>query len=91
VKNEDIDWLIYHLLVLNETAAPEDLASKSGLDLSAVTASLQRLEKKILTEMTGGRVHVISLVESLIRCQVRYDADLPYTIENGVIKPKKKD
>ena len=91
MKNEDIDWLIYHLLVPNETAAPEDLASKSGLDLSAVTASLQRLVKENLIDMRGGRVHVISLVESLIRCQVRYDADLQYTIENGVIKPKKKD
>lgn len=91
MKNEDIDWLIYHLLVPNETAAPEDLASKSGLDLSAVTASLQRLAKENLIDMRGGRAHVISLVESLIRCQVRYDADLHYTIENGVIKPKRKD
>lgn len=91
MKNEDIDWLIYHLLLPNETVAPEDLAFKSGLDLSLVTASLQRLERKILIEMRGGRAHVISLVESLIRCQVRYDTDLPYTIENGVIRPKKKD
>jgi hypothetical protein len=91
VKTEDIDWLIYHLLVPNESAAPEDLASKSGLGLPVVTASLQRLEKNFLIEMSGGRAHVISLVESLIRCQVRYDTDLPYTIDNGVIRPKKKD
>jgi Mn-dependent DtxR family transcriptional regulator len=91
VKNEDIDWLIYHLLVPQETAAPADLAAKTGLDLMSVTESLQRLEKYLLIELIDGRVRLLSFGDSLIRCQVRHEPDLPYTIENGVIRPKSKD
>lgn len=91
MKDEDIDWLIYHLLVQAKTTTPEDLAARSGLDYSTVVTSLQRLEKNLLIEQVNGSARVISISESLIRCKVKYDANLPFTIENGVIKPKKKE
>jgi hypothetical protein len=90
VKDEDTDWIIYHLLTPQETADPIDLATKSGLDLKTVKISLQRLEKYFLIEMIDGRARLLSVSESLIRCQFTYDADLPYMIENGVIKQKRK-
>ncbi len=91
MKDENIDWLVYHLLIPQEAASPEDLATRSDLDLITVTRSLQRLEKYLLIEMIDGRARVLSFAKSLIRSQVRYEADFPYTIENGVITPKKKD
>jgi Mn-dependent DtxR family transcriptional regulator len=90
VKDEDIDWIIYHLLTPQGTADPVDLATKSGLDLKTVNISLQRLEKYFLIEMADGRARLLSIGESLIRCQVTYDADLRYIIENGIIKQKRK-
>ena len=90
MKDEDIDWNIYHLLSPQGTADPVDLATKSGLDLKTVKISLQRLEKYFLIEMADGRVRLLSVGESLIQCQFTYDADLRYIIENGVIKQKRK-
>ena len=89
MKEEDADWLIYHLIVKEPSGSAEDLVTASGLDPGAVDASLQRLERYLLIERTGGKVRALSVGESLIRCQIQYTKDLPYTIENGVIKERK--
>jgi hypothetical protein len=90
VKEEDIDWIVYHHLPLKGTADPVDIAVKSGLDPDTVKVSLLRLEKYFLIEMAGGRVRQLSVGESLVRCQFTHDADLPYMIENGIIRQKRK-
>jgi DNA-binding MarR family transcriptional regulator len=89
VKEEDTDWLIYHLLVKEPSISAEGLVSASGLDPSAVDASLKRLEGYLLIEQVEGKVRVLSFGEALIRCQIKYSQDLPYTMENGVIKQRK--
>jgi hypothetical protein len=91
MKEEDIDWIIYHLLVQVKTASPDELAAQSGLDLSLVILSLQRLEHNLLVKFADDRARVLNISETLILCQMKYDTNLPYTIENGVIKPKKKE
>jgi hypothetical protein len=90
VKEEDADWLIYHLLVKEPAITVEGLVVSSGLDPCTVNVSLERLERYLLVERDGGKVRVLNFGESLIRCQVKYSDDLPYTIENGVIKERKK-
>jgi predicted transcriptional regulator len=90
VKDEEIDWLIYHLIPTNTPATPESLMEQSGLDPSAVAASLKRLEQNSLIDQRDGKVCMLSINEALLRCQVRYDTTLPYTIENGVIREKKR-
>jgi hypothetical protein len=89
VKEEDADWLIYHLIVKEPSVSAEDLVRASGLDRCTVDASLERLERYLLIESTEGKVRALSFGEALIRCQVMYAKDLPYTIENGVIKQRK--
>jgi DNA-binding MarR family transcriptional regulator len=89
VKEEDADWLIYHLLVNDPSLSMKDLAPASGLDQSVVDASLERLEKYLLIEQAQGRARVLSFGEALIRCQIKNTKDLPYTMENGVIKQRK--
>jgi predicted transcriptional regulator len=91
MKEEDIDWIIYHLLVQVKTASPDELAAQSGLDLSLVILSLQRLEHNLLVKFADDRARVLNISEMLILCQMKYDTNLLYTIENGVIKPKKKE
>jgi hypothetical protein len=89
VKEEDADWLIYHLLVKEPSISAECLVTASGLDPWAVDASLKRLERYLLIEQVEGTMRVLSFGEALIRCQIKYSKDLPYTMENGVIKQRK--
>jgi hypothetical protein len=90
VKEEDADWLIYHLIAQKSTATAEELVKESGLDAAAVNASLLRLDHNLLINRTGSEVRVLSVGESLIKCQTKYDNDLPYVFEDGVIKARKK-
>ena len=89
VKEEDADWLIYHLIVKQPSISADALVTASGLDPSTVDASLKRLERYLLIECSEGNVRALSFGEALIHCQIKYSDDLPYTIENGVIKPRK--
>jgi hypothetical protein len=90
VKEADADWSIYHLIVQEPAITIEGLVVSSGLDPCMVDASLERLERYLLIERSGGKLRVLNFGESLIRCQVKYSDDLPFTLENGVIKARKK-
>jgi uncharacterized Zn finger protein len=90
VKEEDADWLIYHLIVNEPAITVERLVVLSGLDPFTMNASLDRRERYLLIERDGDKLRALTFGESLIRCQVKYSDDLPYTIENGVIREKKK-
>jgi Mn-dependent DtxR family transcriptional regulator len=90
MKEEDIDWMIYHIIARKPAVTTGDLASASGLDAAAVESSLARLCKALLIERTDDTVRVLSFGESLIKTQVKYSDDLPFVIEDGVIKEKKR-
>ena len=90
MKEEDADWLIYHIIVNEPAITVERLVVLSGLDSVTMHASLKRLERYLLIERDGDKLRALNFGESLIRCQVKYSEDLPYTIENGVIKERKK-
>ena len=90
MKEEDTDWLIYHLIVKEPSTTVEDLVVSSGIDPGMVDASLTRLERYLLIERNGGKLRALNFGESLIRCQLKHSEDLPFTIENGVIKERKK-
>jgi hypothetical protein len=89
MKDEDADWLIYHLVVREPSATAEGLVSESGLDLSAVEKSLERLERSLLIEKKEGSVRALTIGEALLLCQIKYEQDLPFTIENGVIRERR--
>jgi hypothetical protein len=90
VKEEDADWVIYHLIVKEPSISAEGLVTASGLDPCVVDESLGRLERYLLIELTEGKLRVLNFGEALIRCQIKYSDVLPYTFENGVIKERKK-
>jgi hypothetical protein len=88
VKQEDADWRVYHQIPPNQPMTPGELAEKCGLELPALEDSLARLERYCLVERNGSTVRMLNFGEALIRNQVKYEKDLPFTIENGVIKSK---
>ncbi|WP_292367963.1 MarR family transcriptional regulator [Methanoregula sp. UBA64] len=90
MKDEDADWLIYHLLPQDKPITPEEIQKKCGLDAAVVDASLARLERYLLIVRQKGTVRVLSIGEALVACQTKYDPSLPYTIENGVIRARKQ-
>ena len=90
MKEEDADWVIYHLIVKEPSISVEGLVTASGLDTCVVDGSLERLERYLLIERAEGKLRALNFGEALIRCQIKYSEDLPYTIENGVIKERKK-
>jgi len=90
MKDEDADWLIYHLVVQGPSATADELVLTSGLDPSAVDTSLERLERNLLIERKKGRVRALTIGEALLLCQIKHSHDLPFTIENGVIREREK-
>jgi Mn-dependent DtxR family transcriptional regulator len=88
VKEEDRDWLVYHLIPESAPVTAGALAAKCGLGIPEVDASLARLERSCLVERDGTSVRLLSFGEALIKNQVKYEKDLPFTIENGVIREK---
>ena len=91
MKDEEIDWLIYHQIAGCDAITIGELVRKNGLPEDVVGSSVGRLQRHLLVESRAGAMHALSINESLIRCQIKYDASLPYSIENGVIKEKKRE
>jgi len=92
VREEDLDWTVYHRIPETGGITVEDLVAATGFEPGAVTASLERLERNLLVRQAEGTVRLLSIQESLIECQCRHTAkDLPFIIENGVVRAKRRD
>jgi hypothetical protein len=90
VNAEETDWLVYHQIPEHAPVSEEDLRAACGLDATSLAASLDRLERSCLVERTGESVRMLNFGEALLRNQCKYEKDLPYVIENGVIRARKK-
>ena len=90
MKEADVDWLIYHRIPEGASVTADTLAAKSGLGIPDVEASLARLERSCIIGRSGSSVRLLSFGEALIKNQLKYDKDLPFTLENGVIREKKR-
>jgi len=90
VKQEDADWRVYHLIPPDASINADVLAEKSGLDPSIIEESLARLQRYCLIQRNGQEVRVLSFGEALIHNQCKYEPDLPFVIENGVVKERKR-
>jgi predicted transcriptional regulator len=90
VKEEDTDWHIYHVIAGLPAVTVEELSASTGFSLPAVTASIARLERSLLVEQKEGKIRALNFGECLIRNQIKYEKNLPYYMENGVIKERKR-
>jgi Mn-dependent DtxR family transcriptional regulator len=89
VRDEDLDWAVYHLIgdrTISTTA--ESIAACLHQPPERIEESLQRLERNLLIERSGGNLRLVSFAEAIARCQLKYCNDMPVYIENGVIKAK---
>ena len=90
MKDEDIDWLVYHQIPVLGSITAKALLGQCGLEPSVLEDSLARLERYCLIDRDGADVRMLTFGNALIKNQVKYDNDLPFVIENGVIKERKK-
>jgi hypothetical protein len=87
VRDDDLDWEIYHAITDGGARTVGDLEA-AGYDPSLVEVSLCRLERAFLVERKGDSVRVLSFQESLLLCQARHEEGCPFVIENGIIKAR---
>lgn len=85
MKDEDLDWQVYHLVIDGPGISFSEIASRTGIEEEAIRSSACRLVSGLLVEIRGDMVHALSIQEALLRCQCKYDKSLPYTIENGIV------
>jgi hypothetical protein len=85
MRDEDLDWEIYHALLDGKVRTEADLAG-CGYDPGLVEASLCRLEKSLLIERSGDTVRPLSVQEVILLCQVKNERDCPLVFDNGVIR-----
>lgn len=90
VKEEDLDWQIYHLLADEPDQDIGVLSGKTGCSAAKVAVSLDRLEKMLLVERREGKYRIRSIHEMLLSCQARYDDNSSIIIENGIIRERKR-
>lgn len=88
MKDEELDWQVYHLLLENADRKEEVLAALLGCTPGEVGSSLTRLERAMLLDCTPEGIRVLSLQEVILRCQARYDHHCPFFFEGGVIRTK---
>jgi DNA-binding MarR family transcriptional regulator len=86
MADEEQDWAVYCCIAQNPGSHPKDLAEQVGIDAAAIEASLSRLERGLLVTETGGLYRVASIGESILRCRLRYERDLPLVYKDGVIR-----
>ncbi len=92
MRDEDLDWLCYMTLSRGPgSATVDELAAATGLDADAVAASAARLERALLARREGDRVLLLAIQDSLLLCQVRYGKDVPFVVEDGVIRVRRPD
>ncbi len=89
MKEEDLDWLVYHLLLDGSSQDRAPLAVRAGCPDGELAASLARLESSFLIVREGAGYRVLSVPEFILSSQSRHDPSTPIVIEGGVIRERK--
>ncbi|HDR73939.1 MAG TPA: MarR family transcriptional regulator [Methanoculleus sp.] len=86
MREEDLDWDVYHIIAMNGHITVDELVAISNQPETVIADSVVRLERRFLIARTGAGVRVLSVQESIARCQLQYCMDDRLVMENGVIK-----
>ena len=88
VKEEDLDWKLYHILAVDPAKGEEELAAITCVSPDDIRSSLERLIATDLLEREKEGYKVLSIQEILLRCQAKYDRSCPFVIDDGILKMK---
>ena len=91
VKDEDVDWRIYRIISSGNGMTEESIICKAGLPEPEVRASIARLRSYFLVDFRDGIYDILSIPEMFFRNQVKHGKEMPFVVENGVIRVKDKD
>ena len=86
VRDEDIDWMIYHLITGNPGCNGDTLIKLTGLGLDAVNASLARLKRYCPVDFCDESWHACSLEEIIFRKQMASLLSDGFEISGGLIR-----
>jgi hypothetical protein len=89
VKEEDLDLLVYHLLLDGSLQDQDSLAARAGCTCEELAASLARLESCFLIATEGKGFRILSIQEFMLKCQARYDPSVRFTMDGGIIRERK--
>jgi hypothetical protein len=89
VREEDLDWLVYHLLLDGTLRDSDRLAARAGCPADELASSLARLESSFLIVRQGTWYRVVSVQEYILFSQARHDPLAAFVFEGGVIREKK--
>ncbi|HZD43742.1 MAG TPA: MarR family transcriptional regulator [Methanomicrobiales archaeon] len=90
MREEDLDWAVYCLIGEKKAVTRGAICDILGEDPGRIEESLSRLERNLLIERSGEEVRHLTVGESIVKCQAKYQEDSPIYIENGIIKVKPK-
>jgi hypothetical protein len=90
VNDADLDWLVYHLILQGSGRTAGELSQAVPCPEAEIEASLSRLASYLLIEAGETGYRPLAFQEMLVKCHCRHDRDLPFTIEGGIIRSKKK-
>lgn len=88
MKEEELDWRIYHVLAENPGMDERSLAGLLQVSPEGIHESFLRLQKSLLIEVLPGGARVLSIPEMILQCQARYDTKCPFSFEGGLIRVK---
>ena len=89
MREEDLDWLVYHLLLDGTLQDCDRLAARAGCPGEELADSLARLESLFLIVREGTWYRVLSVQEVMLSSQARHDPSAPFVVEGGVIRERK--
>ncbi|MCU0632432.1 MAG: hypothetical protein MUC66_05615 [Methanolinea sp.] len=88
MKEEELDWQVYHMLAGSPERDEQALVALLRCTPQELRESVVRLERAMLLERRPEGIRVLSINEMLLRCQARFDPRCPFSIVGGVIRPK---
>ena len=88
MRNEDVDWALFHMIPENGTRTIAELAEQSGFSEDEIRASLARLQKACLIHVKGEVVCALSITDMFMMNEMQHASSDIY-IENGIIKVRK--
>ena len=90
VRDEDLDWEIYHTLLYGRARTTRDLEA-AGFDPAMVDESLSRLEGALLIERRGDAVRPLTFQEAILRCRLKNEKESPLVFKDGVVRVRKEE